>query len=345
MRVPVFAIDVGYGSTKYTYRDSQGSVITGMFPSLAPLAPIGMLSGWNQRVSAVRKAAVITINRIEYEVGPDVSITAAHGWTGSALCDDYALTGNYAALLFGAAYFAGVTHVERLVLGLPVHLKEKYSSAIRQQFLGENRFGADSVTIDEVTVVSQPLGTLMHAANSRQSDFRHDEAHLVVDVGYFTTSWIWANGLTIDDSRSGGMRSGTWDICKCIADHISRDENETVDNIERIDRAIREKSSYLFYGKDIDLGPYLDLATPIIANAARRLQSHLGSSPNVSSIILSGGGAALYANAVQQAFPDTLLEVIPSPHLANAYGYLIVGEIQHARERRVDRRNPQSKPT
>jgi plasmid segregation protein ParM len=213
-------------------------------------------------------------------------------------------------------------------------LIKKYSRQLRQRFLGETHFGAGQVTIEEVTVIPQPFGTLVLAANNRHNDFRHDEAHLVVDVGYFTTSWISANGLTIDDSRSGGMRSGTWDICKRIADHIAREENETVDDIERIDKALREKIPYLFYGNDIDLVPYLDLTTPIVANAARHLQSHLGSSPDVSSIILSGGGAALYANAVQHAFPDMLLEVLPSPSLANVYGYLTIGEIQHARERR-----------
>ncbi|MBB3258964.1 plasmid segregation protein ParM [Paraburkholderia bannensis] len=333
MRLPVFAIDVGYGSTKYTYRDGHGTVMTGIFPSLTPLAPI-MMGGpeLNQRPFHMHKTVVITVDRIEYEVGPDVPITAAYGWTGSALCDDYAVTANYRALLFGAFYFTGVTHVERLVLGLPVHLMKMYSPLLKQRLLGETHFGAGCVTIDEVIVVPQPLGTLVLTANNRHNDFRHDEAHLVVDVGYFTTSWISANGLTIDDSRSGGMRSGTWDICKRIADHISRAENEIVNDIERIDKVLREKETYLFYGKDIDLVPFLELTTPIAANAAWHLQSHLGSSPSVSSIILSGGGVPLYAKAIQQAFPDMHLKSVPSPSLANVSGYLIIGEAQDARE-------------
>lgn len=118
MKTPVFAIDVGYGNTKYAYRAASGTVAAGMFPSLAPLAASRALAGYGEGVLKSRKVATVIVDQIEYEVGPDVSLTAAYGKTGRALADDYVLTNNYAALLFGAIHFAGVTHIDRLVLGL-----------------------------------------------------------------------------------------------------------------------------------------------------------------------------------------------------------------------------------
>lgn len=108
MKTAVFAIDVGYGNTKYAYRAASGTVATAMFPSLAPLAASRSLSGYGESVLAARNVAVVCIDRIGYEVGADVSPTAAHGTTGRGLADDYALTDNYAALLFGALHFSGL---------------------------------------------------------------------------------------------------------------------------------------------------------------------------------------------------------------------------------------------
>ncbi|MFP3594732.1 hypothetical protein, partial [Chryseobacterium sp. SIMBA_038] len=127
--------------------DSGGTVVAHAFPSLSPLAPPRKISRWDAGAFTARKTAEITVNGIDYEVGPDISITAAHGWTGSALADDYALTGNYAALLFGALYFSGVTQVDHLVLGLPVHLMGEFSGALKKQFLGKFEFGIGSVSI------------------------------------------------------------------------------------------------------------------------------------------------------------------------------------------------------
>ncbi|PVX85806.1 PRTRC system protein D [Paraburkholderia unamae] len=335
MKSAVFAIDVGYGNTKYAYRAASGTVATGMFPSLAPLAASRSLSGYGESVLAARKVAVVCIDRVEYEVGPDVSLTAAYGKTGRALADDYVLTDNYAALLFGALHFAGVTHVERLVLGLPVHNMKKYAAALKERFAGELDFGHGRITVDKVVVIPQPLGSLVLATSTRNGGFGRDDAHLVVDVGYFTTDWVYANGFTMDDNRSGGMPGGASQIYQRIASLIARDEGEEVEDIERIDKALREQAPFFFYGKDIDLGAYVEQADPIITGVVKEMQNNVGRLPNVRSIILSGGGAALYAAAIRRAFPRVVIELIDSPCMANARGFLLVGEAGIKRERRA----------
>jgi len=334
LKTAVFAIDVGYGNTKYAHRAASGTIATGMFPSLTPLAASRTLSGYGDSVLTARKVSTIVIDQVEYEVRPDLPLTAAYGNTGRALADDYVLSDNYAALLFGAIHFSGVTHIERLVLGLPVHNMKKYSADLKERFAGELDFGVGRVTVDKVVVIPQPLGSLVLASSNRQHEFGRDVAHLVVDVGYFTTDWVYANGFTMDDNRSGGMPGGASQIYQRIASLVARDQGDEVEDIERIDKALREQTPFFFYGTNIDLAPYLEQAQPLISGVVKEMQNNVGRLPNVRSIILSGGGAALYAAVIRRAFPRVLIEVIDAPCLANVRGFLMVGEAGLARERR-----------
>ncbi|MBB6106454.1 plasmid segregation protein ParM [Paraburkholderia bannensis] len=334
MKTSVFAIDVGYGNTKYAYRAAGGSIATDMFPSLAPLAATLNL-GHGDGTMTTRKVVTVTIDKIEYEVGPGVPLNAVHGLTGRALAADYVTTDNYAALLFGAIHFAGVTHIERLVLGLPVHNLKTYSDTLKERFCGEMDFGCGRVTIDKVVVIPQPLGSLILASSTRGKNFNPSDQHLVIDVGYFTTDWVYATGFTINNVLSGGTPGGASHIYQRIANLISLDEGEDCDCIEMIDEALRERTTLRFFSKDIDLGPYLEKAEPVIAGVVKEIQRKVGKMPNVRSVILSGGGAALYASVLRRAFPRLIIEVIDSPCIANARGYLLVGEAGLARERRA----------
>lgn len=212
---------------------------------------------------------------------------------------------------------------------------KKFGAALKERFAGEHDFGFGPVLIDKVIVIPQPLGSLVLATSARRGGFSGGDAHLVVDVGYFTTDWVYANGLTMDDKLSGGMPGGASQISQRIASLISRDEGDEVDSIELIDKALREQKPFFFYGKDIALGPYLKRAEPVITGIVKEMQTSVGRLPNVRSIILSGGGAALYAAAIREAFPRVVIELIDSPCLANARGFLIIGEAGLAREQRA----------
>ena len=87
-------------------------------------------------------------------------------------------------------HFAGVTHVERLILGLPVHNVNRYSADLRDRFTGMLEYGSGRVKIEKVVVIPQPPGPLVSASSHRQAEFGKDSAHLVVDVGYLTTDWV-----------------------------------------------------------------------------------------------------------------------------------------------------------
>jgi plasmid segregation protein ParM len=334
MKTSAFAIDVGYGNTKSAFR--MGSdIATQMFPSLAPIAVNDAVSGFGQGIVASRKVAPITVGGTTYEIGPGVDISSAYGNAGRTLSEDFCLTPNYAALLGGSLHFAGVTEVELLVLGLPVHTIAKFSNHLKETFTGTHDFGHGSVSIGTVKVVPQPLGSLVSFSEYGGNRFDRENAHLVVDVGYFTTDWVVAHGFTMNDRRSGGAPGGASQIYQRIASLISSAEGDTVGDIERIDNRLREKKPFLFYGKEIDLAPLVEQSQAVILGTIKELQNRVGRTADLRSIVLTGGGAALYERAIREAFPRVPLDVLASPCFANVKGFLIIGESTIKRERKT----------
>jgi len=326
LKTSVFAVDVGYGNTKYAWRETNRDIATGMFPSLAPYTATRTISANNGSHFKTRDVTLVKINGIEYDVGPGVSLSAAYGHTGRVLTDDYVLTNNYSALLAGAIYRSGFNHIKRLVLGLPVHTIEKYTPDLIERFTGGHDFGQGPITIEKVNVIPQPLGSLTYATALKGEHYTTSQDHLVIDVGYYTTDWVYATDFLIDDRRSGGRPGGTSQILQRIADNISRDQKEPVYDIERIDLCRREGQPFHFYDQEIDLTPYLIEAQQLIHDVIMEIKNRVGPLESIRSIILSGGGADLYGPVVQQTFPRTRIEHLQNPCFANPLGFLMAGE-------------------
>ncbi|SAK73671.1 hypothetical protein AWB80_04143 [Caballeronia pedi] len=333
MKTQVFAVDVGYGNTKWSFR--MGSdLATMMFPSLAPLRVSDAVSTFGQGVLSDRKVAAIEVDGTVFEVGPGVERSSAYGNAGRTLSEDFCTTPNYAALLYGALHFAGLTEVERLVLGLPVHSIGKYSDAVRDAFSGTLSFGAHKVHIGSVKVIPQPLGSLVSFSEYGGSAFDRKNEHIVIDVGYFTTDWVVANGFTMNDRRSGGAPGGASQVYQRMASLLGERQGELITDLERIDECLRLKQPLLFYNEDIDLAPYLEQSQAVVLATVKEIQKKVGRTDAVRSIVLSGGGAALYEPAIREAFPRNRVDLLDAPCFANVKGFLIVGESTLARERK-----------
>jgi len=329
----VFAIDVGYGNTKSAFRNGS-EIATQMFPSLAPLAVKNAISGFGHGLLDARKITCIDVEGTSYEVGPGVALSSAYGNAGRTLSEDYCTTANYAALLGGALHFANVDTVERLVLGLPVHTYNKYAADLSKRFTGKMNFGDTEVTIKNVMVMPQPLGALIYFSRYHREQFDQVNSHLVVDVGYFTTDWVVAKGLTMDDRRSGGAPGGASQIYQRIAQLISNEKGEPADDIERIDQCLRENLPLLFCGDDIPLAPYLAQSQAVISATVKEMQNKVGRTNDLRSIVLTGGGAALYLPVMQQAFQRVRIDLVEAPCFANVNGFFAAGEATLRRDLR-----------
>jgi plasmid segregation protein ParM len=326
MKAQVFAVDVGYGNTKFAHRAINRNINTGMFPSLAPYSAVRSVSASGGTAFTTRDVTHVTVNGTGYIVGPDVPLNAAYGKTGRVLTDDYARTNNYAALLAGAIYRSGFDHIERLVLGLPVHTIHKFAPDLKNRFTGKHQFGQGIIHIDHVSVIPQPLGALTYAIALRSEINADKRDHLIVDIGYFTSDWVYFAGHMIDDSRSDGMAGGASQVIKRIADNIGHDVGDSVYDLERIDAAIREGTPFHFYNREIDVAPYVREAQALTLASMQHIKDRVGPIEGVRSIILTGGGASLYESALRDTFPTTTVELLENPCQANAIGFLLFGE-------------------
>lgn len=324
MKVSTIAVDVGYGNTKAAF-GLGAEVATHMFPSLAPLAKTSNLTPANGTPFRARNVVTVAVDGARYEVGPEVSLNAAYSHTGRTLSEDFVSTPSYAALLGGALKYVGATEIERLVLGLPVHNMQKYANYLKDRFTGELDFGWGPIRVDGVLPLPQPLGTLITYIQQSGAHYDPDNAYLVIDVGYFTTDWVVAHGYTMDDTRSGGVPGGASRVYKQVAELIAQAEGQPVDSIERLDKAIREDKTFLFFKKDLVVRPYLDEAIALAHQTVKEVQSRVGRTEDIRAIILTGGGARLYAPAIQAAFPLNTIHVMDAPCFANVRGFYTIG--------------------
>lgn len=328
VKAATLAVDVGYGNTKTAF--AVGSEVkTTMFPSLAPQAAMTSLTPDAGTPFQARKVVNVLVDGARYEVGPGVSLTGAYN-TGRALAEDYVTTPNYAALLAGALFYSGASEIDRLVLGLPVHNTQKYAGYLRDRFVGQHDFGWGAIEVKSVLPLPQPLGTLLTYMQQTGKQCDPDNSYLVIDVGYFTTDWIVARGYTMDDTRSGGVPGGTARVYQQIANKISAEQGQPFDAIERVDHALRTTGSLLFYQQDLDLNSYLPEAMAVTHQSIKELQSRVGRTDDIRAIILTGGGAALYAPTIRAAFPLNAIHMMDSPCFANVRGFYTIGAARQA---------------
>jgi plasmid segregation protein ParM len=336
MKVPVFAVDVGFGNTKSAFR--MGSdIATKMYPSLTPTAVSKKLLAETYGLADTSTVVTITVDGIDYEVGPGVKLSSANGDAGRTLHNDFCMTDNYAALLGGALHLAGVTEVERLMLGLPVE-KMQLADSVRSKYTGSFNFGHGDVKIHSVKVIPQPLGALVSFSaygGEGGETFDRSGTHLIVDVGYHTTDWVVAEGYAMDERRSGGQDGGASKIYRSIADKIAADHKQLCRGIERIDKCLRENELFAYHGQQIDLKPYLRQCEPQIQATVKAISTSVGDGEEFRSIVLTGGGGTLYSHAIRERYPQLPVVVLEAACFSNAKGFLILGESTLARERKA----------
>ncbi|AOY97728.1 plasmid segregation protein ParM (plasmid) [Cupriavidus sp. USMAA2-4] len=324
MKISTVAVDVGYGNTKSAF-GMGAEISTQMFPSLAPPTSVHSLASHSGSFFRARNVVNVMVDGARYEVGPDVSISAAYGNTGRVLSEDFVTTPNYAALLAGALHYANASEIDRLVLGLPVHNTQKYADFLRDRFSGDLDFGDKLVRVRSVLPLPQPLGSLVSFMQQSGQQYDPDNSYLVIDVGYFTTDWVVARGYAMDDTRSGGVPGGAARVYQQVAKLLSEAEGEAVDSLERIDKAIRDAKPLLFYGKDLDVRPFLAEAMAVTHQSIKEVQTRVGRTEDIRAIILTGGGASLYAPTIRAAFPRNIIHVMDAPCFANVRGFYTIG--------------------
>lgn len=337
----VRALDVGYGNVKYVASRTQSALTCKLFPSLAPRAVTTDLAGDFVRR---RDTKNVVVNKITYEVGPDVKLAQKGAEIGRMLQEHYCLSEHYRALVYGGLLHMTVNRdLEVLVLGLPLNTYAGYKDQLIKAFIGTHILDADgrTCTVKNVVVVPQPLGGLYdYAFGTRQLSMVQRSTSLVIDPGYCTLDWLVAEGTTPNDARSGARaHGGMSEVLKDVLEQVALDAQCTVDELggtERIDTALRDNSPIRVFGNVLNVRPnedYIKLAQARANDALQAMLERIGPIGDIDNIILVGGGSYVYLDVLHSHFPKHNIVVFPDSVFSNVRGFQLLGEIWVAKRR------------
>lgn len=332
----VRAIDVGYGHIKFTDgRDPATRAIrTDSIPSQSPAAKVTMHKGASG-VMKQRDTFTIPVGDRLFEVGRAINLALSGNQETEVMDERFSLSDPYAARLFGAINYMYPSLPENvidvLVLGLPLNTYPKHHAALAERFTGTHKINdhGDTVEIKSCHVYPQPLGSYMSYMAVNQSASKTPLA-LSIDPGYNTVDWFVCQGMSANDARSGAVTRGMGAVLRAIADDIIKTHEldaTPVELIRRIDQSLSTSEPFEIYGQSFDLSKHMSAGNEIIHEAAQAVKNSVGSGTDVDVIVLTGGGAPLYAKAIADKFPRHRVVTLDNPGLANVRGFHLIGEM------------------
>lgn len=225
--------------------------------------------------------------------------------------------------------------VARVVTGLPVQAWSKETvKQVQRSLVGEHHFTlngrARSLTIEGVMVVMEGAGALaVHG-------LPEDVPQATIDVGGRTTDLFWSQGMRPVLPRCDGAPIGVEKIGDVVRAEFTRRYRRDLSSGE-LRQALRAYAtgsppSPLFVnGQRVILngevmGAVHGVADELASFVAQKWRSSEQGAvaADAARVLLIGGGAYYVADALRQMIPH--LEVPKHPELANAQGYLAVGQ-------------------
>ena len=330
----VRAVDVGYGHVKWTEgRDTSGHIIADTFPSQAPLVTEGK---GKTEIMQQRDTFVIPVNGKNYVVGRQVKLEIGKNQELEQLDSTFALSDGYTARLYGALNYMLPTlppsrTIDFLMLGLPLTTINRNSDQLMSRFIGDHVINAkgDTVSIKSCAVYPQPLGG--YAAYLQRPLARHSQPPmaLVIDVGYNTVDWVTREGMvdnpSLSDAVERGMSGFLREVAKTVIETSGIPETESA-VVRMLDQHMINGGEFRLAGKLIDISKHTQAGNTILEQAAQAIKNNIGVGGSIDLIIISGGGAKLYAPWIQKQFPHHEIITLPAPALANVRGFHQFGE-------------------
>ena len=324
MELIVRAVDVGSGNTKFVTGVVGNEIRCASFPSVA-YPSSGETPHWP--ASERRKTVCIPVGPLFYEVGPDVGL-AADTFRAKQLHDEYTESPEYMALLRGALSMMKVSHIDLLIVGLPVALFSLKKSSLEKTMAGEHQIGGGkTVTVAKAMAVAQPQGALVHyAAEHKKMATIGTEQSLVIDPGSRTFDWLVTRGMRLVQKQSHSINRGMSDVLRLLAAEISKDVGSPYRDYDAIDLALRSGKSPVIFQKPYDMGRHLPLAESVAQQAVSTMRQWIETPESLQNIILVGGGAFLFKKAVKAAFPKHRIHEVKEPMFANVRGFQLAGQ-------------------
>jgi plasmid segregation protein ParM len=350
----VRAIDVGFGLVKLSLSGPDG-VSFMSFPSMAIPADASAVRTLGTRR---RDTFDVPVNGALYEVGRDVALAQAGGSFGRDVTDEFYRGAIYEALTKGALRYmaeSGDTHIDVLVLGLPVN---QYNDAKRRDYLrgtyeGDIAIGDDKyINVRKVIVQAQPMGGYAslddHLYDLNQvisntggaleplpsGDALDDLSVLMVDPGEHTLDWLLIQQGSINPRASGAASdAGRHRVVRSVLDSLVADIGRPLGPavMPRINDALRTGKPVKLAGVNHDLAKYKPVMMSVIEDSINRMVDGLRDAHEIIDLmVLVGGHPELYRDVLVKRFPAIPVFITPGPMAANVRGFQMIGEAEAA---------------
>lgn len=312
-------LDIGYGTLDGVGTSSDGQKKPYCF-NMPSLVSESFEDDIEVVGSVLRKRNVerVLVNNRFYNVGEDA------GDTIKVLHQDYIHTDYYMALYLAGLQRFKQDKIDHLVTGLPVFQYAKHHENLKEKLEGTHRVNeGQSVTVKHVTVVPQPLGSLIEYCERKNVVNPASLNVVVVDPGHYSFDWLVIRNGTAVFEQSSSLNQGVGQIIKLVHERIAADHNGDSPSPERIDAALRNNEQAItLYGKPITLKKYLDVATKIQSEKAIiSMENTLTNAELIDTFIITGGGAQLYAPHIKKHFKKHKIDILTDSVMANAHGY------------------------
>lgn len=312
-------LDIGYGTLDGVCTNSDGSKKPFTF-NMPSLVSESMADEFEVEGSVLRKRNIerVPVNDRFYNVGEDA------GDTIKELNDDYIHSDHYMALFLAGLQRFKQKRIDHLVTGLPVFQYTKLHEQLKAKLEGTHRIqNGQSVEVRQVSVVPQPLGSLIeHCVRKNVSNPRSLNV-VVVDPGHYSFDWLVIRNGAAVLAQSGSLNEGVGHVLNVISELIAVERDGDSPSHTKIDAALQTRDQIVtMYGKPIRLKPYLNKAMQIQSDKAiRKMKNAIKNFQDIDTFILTGGGAELYAPYIKKHFAKHNIDVLTDALMANAQGY------------------------
>lgn len=259
-----------------------------------------------------------------------VSPDRAEMW-GRALHADYATSQSYKALFHAGLLLSEMDTIDVLVTGLPVSqfMDEARKAALIEQIKGIHQVTPKrSVEIKRVKVVPQPIGGLLDYISQNENDADIEDARiLVIDPGFFSVDWVVVANNDFHRQSSGTSLNASSVVFEETSKLIAKDHGCQI-STEVLENAVRsDKRSVLVFGQRVEIGPYINAAAKTVsAVVIEAIQKSLRTeNKEVDRVVLVGGGAEFFKDAVSSAFPRVQVAIPNESVFSNARGFWLMG--------------------
>jgi plasmid segregation protein ParM len=147
---------------------------------------------------------------------------------------------------------------------------------------------------------------------------------LVIDPGYRTLDWLTVENMVPDMRDSGSYDGGVSEILRELSKMIGTKTGLGQLDFDLIERGLKKGSIKLAH-KDVAMQEFQAKIPSLAKKEVGAFLNRIPSRNQISRVILTGGGADYYKEAIAELMPDKDLMVQSDPVMGNVRGFWLVG--------------------